>query len=196
MAKLLMVLLAIFSIFMAVCVARAENVYDANWNGLNDTANINDTLKANAVRYTKAFRLSAFEDCRAIFKINTLNAGGLGTDSTFCRWGYQTFSLTYDSAGNTDTAFDERVILDTCSVDSFGKVKLGYSAINGALTKYSRDVDTSNITGFACQTRWFVPEWDTYIRFWVLALTGQATLRKANVQFHFLRRNYINVREK
>lgn len=184
----------LFIIALAAAGAFSASAYQDNWQGLLDTAEYFDTL--DAIHYTKSFRLSAFEDSRVILMANIDSTAKFGTDSIHLHWGYQTFSLVYDSANTVDTAFDVPVVLDTMDVDSFGIQNYGATDAAGALTKTLHCVDTTNVLGNVYQTKWFVPEWDSYIRFWMAPLTKQAAGSDMRARFQYIRRVIIPTRNR
>lgn len=146
-----------------------------NWEGLQDTARI-DSFNALQLLFGRAFPLTEGEDIQIIMKVDDSTQAGFANDSTKFHWGFQTGSLTKDTAGNVDTIFqgEDIVVLDTCLTDSFGLSVKSTQASNGVITKTLRGVDTSSVTGWAIQRRWAVPEWGLLIRPWVqgLAVTG------------------------
>jgi len=167
-----------------------------NTNGWQDTVSIVDTLETDTIKYSAALVLTDGEDCRVLMKANATTAG-FNIDSLEFQWGYQTGLRTIDSSDSPDTIWDAHVILDTMLTDSIGKTyPYGITATTGATTMYwSARNDTSSVAGFACQSRWFVPEWGELIRFWAKGMTEAGAANKT-VIFEMHRRIYSQVRTK
>ena len=161
MRKLLTVLFS-----FAALVAANEN-----YNGWLDTCIVSDTLDSAEVKYTKAFNLSKYENCRLLVLADDSATAKLGADSINFHYGYQTGTRCLDSAGVLDTAWDDRVVLDTMVADSFGTSNISTGGADGSLTRvWNQSADTLSVAGYATQSRWFVPEWDGLIRYWVEGL--------------------------
>lgn len=167
-----------------------------NYNGLGDTAYILDTLQTDTLKYTKVFLLSANENLRVIIKTDDTSTAGFASDSIAFDFGYQTGEVVYNSAGTRDTAWDDRMQIDSMVGDSFGVANVGTTDADAVLTRYYGGVDTSSVSGFAIKSRLIVPEWGTLIRFWA---KGRPTNRKGKILllcFDLKRRQYSNVRSK
>jgi len=179
-----------------------------NVRGLRDTSRI-DGFENTELHFSKSFPLSEHEDMRIILKVDDTDLNGFANDSLQIEWGYQTFSLCLDtntilSTGRKtqiDTCFDVRIALDTLRNDSLGRIdnppSIGSSNADGTFTRPLGLIDTLGVDGYATQTRWFTPEWDEFIRFWVQGLTGNSqTLGSVKTVFDYKRRLYVNVRQK
>ena len=142
-----------------------------NWNGWLDTAMVADTIDSAEVKYTKAFSLTDGENLRVLFKVSDTTDAGFADDSVNLIFGYQTGSITLNSSGDRDTLWDDQMIIDTMLTDSFGVSTNGVVGADGSLTRYWGGVDTSDVSGYACMTRWMVPEWNELIRY---VITGGA----------------------
>jgi hypothetical protein len=168
-----------------------------NWNGLLDTAIITG-FKADSLKYSKGFPLSQYEDIRASLKVDDTDVTGFYGDSVDIQWGWQTFHLCYNSSGVADTCFDQRVIADTLDTAAIGKceVVLGTSDSSGVVFRSHKYADTLGCSGFAVQSKWFLPEWDEYVRFWVKGIVGNNRVAGGalRVVVDVKRRNYVNVR--
>jgi len=167
-----------------------------NQSGYLDTAKAN--VRSDSLYYSRGFDLSGLEDIRAILLVNDTSAAGFANDSVNIQWGYQTFSLVMNSSGKADTAYDQRIVLDTVVTASFGTVAttIGSSGSDGSITRSTKLIDTSYVTGYATQSKWFLPEWDVGIRFWFKGLTGNKTASYVKCILTVQRRQYINVRYK
>lgn len=148
-----------------------------NWNSAADTAMVNDTITNAEVVYTKAFNLSDYEDVRAIMMVDDTTAAGFASDSVNFIWGYQTGNQVINASGAFDTIWDARVTIDTVATASFGTWAIeGTIGPSGALTRSeSKVVDTTMVTGYAVQSKIFVPQWDMFNRYWIQGVTGNLT---------------------
>jgi len=192
MKKLFVLVLVLF----ALSYGRTEPKVQ-NWNGWLDTVGVTDVLDSATVYYTKAFRLSDGEDVRILCKVNDTAEDGFADDSVNFEWGYQTGSLCLNSSGVLDTAWDDLMTVDTMTADSFGVAKKGVVDPTGALTRYYKQADTTNVTGYAVQSRWLVPEWDVIFRFYVVSLGGlQKGDAALDLEFQVLRRIYSQTRNR
>lgn len=167
----------------------------SNYNGWLDTSGITDTLAADSIAYSSSFQLSRHEDIRLLVKVDDTTSAGFAADSVQLRYGYQTGHATLNGSGLRDTAWDELIILDTLSSDNFGSTTEGSVAFDGTLTRAWGGVDTTNVAGYAYQSRWFVPEWDVYIRFFVYGMAGNNADAALLFYFELKRRLYVHVRE-
>lgn len=143
-----------------------------NYNGFLDTVLVSDTLGAGDLFYSAAMNLSKDEDIRLLVKANDTAETGFADDSVAVYYGYQTGKATLGSDGERYTAWDGEMIIDTMLASEYGAVGSGTIAATGVLTRTWGGADTSNVSGFAYQSRWFVPEWDHQIRFFVKGITG------------------------
>jgi len=154
-----------------------------NWNGYDDTVSIVG-VDSGSTKYSRALGLSGYEDIRAVIMVDDTSIAGLGADSIVIQWGYQTMCLSMDSIAindgiindtTIDTVWDDRITIDTVDVDSFGVSNVGSLAYDGTLTRTWGGVDTANVSGYAYQSRWFVPEWDVGLRYWATGLLGTSS---------------------
>jgi len=132
---------------------------DLNFNGFRDTSEIAG-FSSTELHFSKPFPLSEHEDMRIILKVDDVDAQGFANDSLQIEWGYQTFSLCYDTntivgsgKDNRDTCFDVRIALDTLRDDSLGRidnsVSIGNSNADGTFTRPIGLIDT---LGVACRS--------------------------------------------
>lgn len=152
------------------CVFSAEN-----WNGWRDTSAVIDTLEADTIKYSKAFSLTDGEDVRVVLLHDDTSSAGFSSDSMKVQWGYQTGCPVLDSGGSIDTIWDDFIVIDTLDDDSLGKARSVYGSVtySGTLTReWKKRSDTLSVSGYAIQNRWFVPEWNVLIRYFVKGLTG------------------------
>lgn len=171
-----------------------------NWTGWKDTLAVRDTLDSATAYYTNPTLLSQYENIRLIVLCDDTAEAGFSGDSVNFRYGYQTGAKVLDTNSQTlytivDTAWDDRIVLDTFTVDSFGVAHVGTYGSDGTLTRTWKNVDTTYVSGYAYQSRNFSPEWDLFIRFWVESLGGANADGKALRLFLVpIRRVYSNTR--
>jgi len=142
-----------------------------NWGGYGDTSAVTG-LRADSTKYSKVFQLSQFEDVACVLKCDDTSSSGFASDSLAIAYGYQLGYPVYDSGGSRDTLWWLLVTLDTVVTDSLGTKNTGSVDSDGALTDYLGQVDTTSVTGYACQASWYVPEWAPIIRYWATGLSG------------------------
>ena len=162
-----------------------------NYNGWDVSYGISDTLGAGEYSYTAASRLSQYEDIRVIVKCDDTTTAGFASDSVAIEYGYQTGTVTLNSAGNKDTLWDDLIVIDTMLDSDFGTVGSGTVASSGVLTHTWGGADTLSVSGYATQSRWFVPEWDFLIRFFVKGLAGNNADDNLELYLEPKRRIYI-----
>lgn len=179
MKKLFLALLVPFLLFAS-----------ENYNGVNDTLRITDTLAADSIRYTATFNLSdclaAFEKLRTVVLANDTSSAGCTSDSLHFIWGIQTGSMVLDSTfAAFDTAWDDTITVDTFNIDSISATNMAKIGTDGKVT-WTRDqgVDTSYVTGFAYQSREYQPPWDELARYWAAGISGQKSSRAIVLMFH------------
>jgi len=167
---------------------------DFNYSGLTDTSGITD-FRADSLKFSKVFPLAAFENSRIILKMDDTSAAGFADDSIRVNWGYQTLCPCFDTntveqpaQGERDTCFDVRIALDSMSDAHLGLFTTGSVDSTGVIFRSLKVIDTTNVTGYAVQTRWFVPEFDCFIRFWVEGGTGNEIGSFQKVSFDYKRR--------
>jgi hypothetical protein len=181
MRRIAVVLLALAGIALA----------QRNTDGWKDTLSITDTLKTTT-KYTRAMSITDGEDVRVLCKADDTASTGFSTDSLMFRWGYQLGLLTQNSTPAKDTIWSVRTVLDTLSVDSLGKDTVNVTAAAGTITSYwLKHADTTDVSGYAVQDRWFVPEWGELIRFWAQGLTGQREGAAIVLIFELHQRQYV-----
>lgn len=167
-----------------------------NYNGFLDTTSITDTLMhADSVAYSAVYGLSKNEDIRLLVKANDTSSAVYATDSVGIFYGYQTGHVTLNSSGVRDTAWDGEMIIDTMLSSEFGDgLTGGVIAPSGVLTRLWGGADTLNITGYAYQTRWFVPEWDVLIRYFVRGMDENNKASAIELILEHKRRIFIPMR--
>lgn len=183
----------LFVILAAALVSAAPTL---NWTGYGtDTyTDITDSLGASQVKYSDVYQLSSFEDSRIVLCVDDTSSAGFASDSIVIEWGYQTGSVVLNSSDALDTLWDDRIVMDTISTDSAGIARTGIASADGSLTRYwEQHSDTSSVSGYMCQSRWFVPEWDILVRFWVNGLTGNELGSTQKIRFQFRQRKAVNV---
>lgn len=164
-----------------------------NWNGYGDIETM-PGCSSTVLVYSSDYTLTDFDAVRIIIQANDTTSAGYASDSLKLRWGYQTFTLCYNSAGAVDTCYDPRIVVDTMSVDSFGKATIYSTDANGIAASPSRQIDTLSCAGYAVQSRTFAPEWNTHIRIWVQGLAGNKVSKKIALKATIIRRLFRGVR--
>ena len=166
-----------------------------NWNWLLDIGEIEDTLTNGVTGYTEAFNLSNGEDTRVLLMVDDTSSAGFASDSVNIVWGYQTGSMVINTSNVVDTLWDDHITIDTCVTDSFGVSVHGSVASDGSLTReWNQRSDTSSVTGYAVQSRWFIPEWDMVIRFWSTGVTGNNGDSELLLRIAYKQRLWSNVK--
>ena len=180
---------------LSILVLTAQGAIQ-NQIGYLDTSKVK--VRSDSLYYSRGYDLSGMEDIRAILLVNDTSAAGFKSDSVNIMWGYQTFSVALNSSNVPDTVFDQKIILDTVVTASFGNLPAAYgsAAYDGSTTRSTKLIDTLSVTGYASQSKWFIPEWDEGIRFWFKGITGNKTLTGVKCILTVKRRVYINVRMK
>lgn len=177
----------------AFCLSAAPGY---NWTGYGSDMydDITDSLGAGQVLYSTPFLLSAYEDARIILCVDDTSSAGFASDSVVIEWGYQTGSIVLNSSEEIDTLWDDRMIVDTMSAAGYGGPSTGTVSSDGSLTRSWGGGDTTQVSGYACMSRWFIPEWDVLVRFWVNGLTGNELGTTQEIRYQIRRRNGVNVR--
>lgn len=198
-----------FLLFFALAFNRLSyGSYAHNYNGTGDTLSINETLDSLEVHYTEALELSPFyEDLVVTSMCDDTGIAGFGNDSVNYEWGFEIGIILLDSSGNEDTLWDDRVVVDTMCADSFGVENIESLGVNGTFTQtLLNDVDTSDVSGYACQTRKVSGIWGVLIRYFAKGIgnavgAGSAGARQRDDQdieifFDTKWRTFVPVRRK
>lgn len=185
----------ILAAFLAITANAAQIESGGNWNGYLDTIQMPRCSSTVLIYGSTVFNLTDYDMIRLVCQSKDTVTAGFATDSLSFAWGYQTFSLCLDTAGVVDTCYNPPVVVDTMTVDSFGKAVIYPLNSSAIATSPSRRVDTTSCRGWATQSRTFAPEWDVYCRLWV---QGLAKNRKGSgaikTQFTVIRRLYSGSR--
>ena len=170
---------------------------DQNYNGWGDTAV--SYVTGTATAYTKAFRLSAFENARFdVFARDTVQAGAhaITGDSLQFVWGIQVYHPVYTSTTGTMVyKYDHRIVIDTLDMWSTTPFAASYYTLqlDGSIANIFKTIDTTVISHWACQTRQFAPPWDVYFRFWATGLAQNKKAKAVKLVFQASRRKYVKV---
>ena len=130
-------------------------------------------------------------------KCNDTTSTGYANDSINFEHGFQTGTMTENSLGNKDTIWssEDKFVVDTMTVDSFGVGSSGSITSDDTFTRYwNKASDTAQVTGFAIQRRQISPEWDVLIRFYVNPLAGNLTGAPLNLIFQLDQRKHQPVK--
>lgn len=167
-------------------------------------ATIRTALDSTAYTYgDSSFNFSYGEDIRVVCKVDDSSQVRFGDDSLNYEWGYQIGTLVKDSntvrnnRGHIDTSWGiYYFVVDTMSADSQGVTRRATHASDGSLTTtaWGQASDTSSVSGYVVQDRWFIPKWGEVIRFWAKSLGNPnkiGTLEGPYFEMH--RRTGINM---
>ena len=161
-----------------------------NWTGI-DTCAIHG-FTGTAIKYSKVFRLTDFEDMRLLVLVDDTSSSGFSGDSVDMNYGYQLGHKTMNDTGGFDTSWQQLVLLDSIKADSFGLGKTDTSSVDSTGTLFSSSnlgrADTLDVTGWASASTWFVPEWAVFVRFWVNGRGRNVTGSSVQTWLDFQRR--------
>jgi hypothetical protein len=149
-----------------------------NWKGYLDT-NIVWLNDATTKKYSKVYNQTEGVAMSLTIMANDTIAVRLGADSTRLCYGFQVGGPVLNSLGKMDTAWGPLDTLDTLSRNGYGANQGGgrYSITTDCITETWGSVDTLSVTGYAVQTHPVRSyNWDVYIRFWVVGMSGISTV--------------------
>jgi hypothetical protein len=195
-----MKLVSLLLLFLtSLCFSWTRHDATDAWTGI-DTANTANTYaKYDTLNFTKAFKLSAYENLTVIVLVNDTTVVRLANDSIGVRWGYQLISPCSSTTG-IDTCFDQEIFkVDSILTTGFGAytARIGTYGSDGVITRTDGLVDTLGPSGYATQKRNLSGmEWDVYIRFWVKGIANNKKVIAVPVKFNVLRRPASFVRTK
>jgi hypothetical protein len=136
-----------------------------NYNGVRDTSFIAE-FQDDSVAYSKAFDLSRYEDVCLVTIVSDTTEAGFADDSTEIEIAYQLGYPVLNSSGAIDTAWSpDFVVIDTLTSAKYGVATSGTIDSTGAMFVSRGAVDTSNVSGYAVMSSWFVPQWAPLIRY-------------------------------
>lgn len=185
MKKLLCVLI------LALCAGAAENN-----NGWTDTA-IVAAFNSTDLAYTKAFDLGSGEDLAVVIKCNDTSSAGFVADSINFKWGYQLGTPIPRATGRiVDTLYSPVIWVDSVTTANLGKRTAGYQDSSLVTHTVKGWVDTSMISGWACQASGILPEFSPLIRYAFQGVTGNKVESFVKLQVQQVRRLYVAVRNK
>jgi hypothetical protein len=180
------------------CYAWSKNDVVDNWSGI-DTANTAQLYaKYDTVKFSKVFKLTAGENIRVILKADDTTTARFAGDSLGIRWGYQTMCPCYNSSGVADTCVDQLIKLDSLVPAGFGSnsAVIGSIDADGVITRSNGIGDTVFCSGYVTQSKWFQPEWDVYVRFWVRGIGANKKSTAVPAVIDVQRRQYSQTRSK
>lgn len=179
------------SMMTPVVAERAQN-----WNGTGDTTTISGCSGTTLVYSDSAYCMTDYNAVRMVLLANDTLKAGFSTDSINVHWGYQGFSLCYNSSGVVDTCYSPAVIVDTLTTATLGTMTRGTLDGNGKAYAMTKRSDTTSCTGYAVQSRAVFPEWNVNYRLWVQGMTGNAIRAPVKIKFVQVRQIYAPVRLK
>lgn len=164
----------------AVCFAQSDNS-----NGYLDTACCR-ACSTTVAWFSKGFRLANYGNLRISVRAQDTSAAGYANDSVNGKWGYQTYHLGQTTGTTVDTVFDEPVVVDSFKMTTSANLRNFSSAVAvngtydslGNLVRNWGVIDTVGFASWATQTRLVAPEWDVYVRFFWVGLTGNRVAGK------------------
>jgi hypothetical protein len=183
-------------IIAMVCLSYGQN---ANTTGWLDTSRI-ATFKADSLKYSKIFPLSAYENIRVNVFANDTASAGFSGDSIKFVWGYRTLHKGFTSTNLTNRyVYDQEVVLDTFDILTAGNMVRKRIVLDAdyAAPYNKKFIDTLLVTSWAYQTIQFQPLWDVNIQFFAKGLTGNKVGRFVPLVFQVVQRmgaNTINTR--
>lgn len=184
---------------VSACLAWTKSDATDAWTGIDTANTFNTYAKYDTLKFTKAFKLSQFENLTVNVLTNDTTSAGFASDSVGVRWGYQLLSPC-SSTSSIDTCFDQQIFkVDSILTANFGAytARIGTYGPDGTITRTDGLVDTLGPTGYATQKRNISGlEWDVYIRFWVKGIGNNKKTTAVPVKFNVLRRPYQAVRSK
>lgn len=173
------------------------NAEDYNYNGfLTDTAVIG-TFRADSLKYSKPFLLSAYENNRVRVVFNDTTHAGFTGDSVKFYYFVQVGSPILNSSNKLDTAWNNNpVIVDTVDMLTAGNFTRKYSKLldDGTFADSMKVIDTTSVTGFATNSHSISIPWDVFFRVGVKGLTGNKVGQFIKLRIDRLARSGVKVK--
>jgi hypothetical protein len=185
-------------LFAVIVLAAGLFAQTENYAGWGDTS-VLTTFRADSLKYSRAFLLSQYENLRVDFMVNDTDAAGFVSDSVKAYWGIQTGHPCLNSSGVVDTVWNhDLVIADTIDLLTTTNAGPKYFAMDSAgnYANTRKSIDTTNVTGFAVQSRNISPYWDVYVRCFAKGLTGNNKGSMLSARFALYRRVGQNTRSR
>ena len=185
-------------LFTSLCFSWSKNDATDNWSGIDTANTANLYAKYDTVKFSKVFKLTAGEHIRVILKANDTTTVRFAGDSIGIRWGYQTMCPCNNSSSVSDTCADQLIKLDSLLPGGMTDIStiVGYVDADGVITRSNGYSDTVKCSGYATQTKWFQPEWDVYIRFWVRGIANNKKTVAVPAIIDVQRRQYSQTRSR
>jgi hypothetical protein len=166
---------SILLLLAVVGLVSAQIGLDENYSGYGDTSVIAN-FKADSVKYSKAFLLSAGENLRVTVFAADTGVAGFATDSVKFVWYIQTGrpNWTTGRRGNVVDWSTNLMTIDTFDMRTAANFvpDTMVLAADYTVTQPLKSIDTSSSCGLASQSRAFPFEWDVYYR---VVVRGLAT---------------------
>lgn len=187
---------AFLVLLVAACAALGN--LSENYTGYGDVAHLDtvDAFNADSLAYTKAFKLSAYEDVRIDILVDDTTNAGFDGDSCHFEWGIQTGHLVKNASGTVDTLWNPvHVVVDTVNTVSW-TVGPQYTDIeaDGTYDDVFGVMDTSEVTGFAVQSRSPVVAWDVLFRVYLRGLASNLVGEEIFPVVNVVNRLHVNVK--
>lgn len=185
--KAIVLLLALFAMSFA----------QLNYQMVSDTSIISG-FYSDTTAYSRTYALSQYENLRVdVYADDTTNTGFNG-DSIKFWWWIETGHLTVNSSDVYDTAWSTiwPLSVDTFDILTSANMTVTPSRVlaDGTYDYPLKYIDTTNVSGFAYQSRVVVPEWDVYFRIGFEGLTGNLTGEYIKLQANVFRRVYLRTK--
>lgn len=146
-----------------------------NYNGyLSDTSNITD-FRADSLKYSKTFLLSQYENSKFRVVFNDTTAAGFANDSVKFYYFVQLGAPVLNGSNKLDTSWNNNpIVIDTVDMLTSGNFATQYSYLgsDNTFTEVMKVIDTTYVTGLACNTHTFTIPWDVFVRVGIKGLTG------------------------
>lgn len=166
-----------------------------NYTGFGDTTQIH-SFKADSLKYSGVFRLSAFENISFQVLVNDTSRAGFQGDSVNFFYFLERGLLTINKLGKPDTIWSPvPIIIDSVNMLVAGNFARSFSVVgtDGNYTEVLKELDTTSVTGYAVNERVITPAWAVLGRVGFKGLTGNKTGRFLDLRFGINRREYISV---
>jgi len=162
-----------------------------NYSGYRDTVAVT-AFNADSSGVTRAFELSQFENLRVHAMANDTSSAGYDGDSIQFQWGIQLGDIVINSSAKRDTTWLEKILVDTFDIMTAGNLVAPVKTTDslGFVGQARLFIDTSNVTGYAIQSRAVVPYWAPIFRFWYAGIGDNITGSYVRLIFGQTRRQY------
>lgn len=182
-------------IVLIVLVAITALLAQVNYSGWSDTAAV-ASFNGTDAGTTRAFELSQYEGMLFYAMANDTSSAVFATDSIVFQWGLEFLNVVKNSSGGRDTSVVGRILCDTFNIATAGNLVVPVSIPDtlGNYKRFSKFIDTIEVSGFAIQHSQQVVFWAPIFRFWYAGLTGNSAVTPNVLIFGQSRQLYTNVK--